>query len=131
MLEDSSFYNNILTRQLERYTKAIGEDKNVEFQIQGYTSPTDFLRNMKEDIDIAFVDYYLGNGVTGAQILKQVRKIAKNCKVIIISQSESVKASLLTLKEGAKDFIHKDRDALLKSCLIVEEVLNEKLLNAG
>jgi len=127
VVEDNSFYNNVLTRQLKNYTDAIAQDKDVEFEIQSYTSAADFVRNLKEDIDVVFLDYYLGNGVNGLYIIKQIKKLCKDCKIIIISQSQSLNAGVLTLNEGAHDYIYKDKNALSKSCLIMEEIVNEKL----
>ncbi|MFZ5554398.1 MAG: response regulator [Bacteroidota bacterium] len=130
VLEDSSFYNNILTRQLEYYTNAIAMDKKCEFNIQSFTSSVDFVRNLQPDIDIAFVDYYLGNGVTGSQIIREIKKVCKNCKIIIISQSRSMRTGTMTLTEGAKDYIYKDKHALSKSCFIVEDIVNDRLMRS-
>ncbi len=127
ILEDSNFYNNLLTRQLEKYTNAIAMDKKCDFEIRSFTSPPDFVRNLEVDTDIAFVDYYLGNGITGSEIIKKIKLHCKDCKIIIISQSQSVKASILTLNEGAKDYVYKDNYALSNSCFIVEDIVNEKL----
>jgi len=127
VLEDSNFYNNILMKQLQNYTSAIGADKGCSFDIQSYTNASDFLRNLSSDTDIAFVDYYLSDGKNASDILKKIKQKCDNCRVIIISQIENIKTSLETIKEGAYDFIHKDQFALTRICNLVEDLINERL----
>jgi DNA-binding NtrC family response regulator len=127
ILEDDGFYNNMFMKYLSNYTDEIALDYKIEIEISSFTNYEDFLRNLKPDVDISFVDFYLGHGKTGLDIIKEIKKISANCKIVIISQSMGVSASLLTLNEGATDFIHKDKDAFTKSCHLVEAVINDKL----
>ena len=126
VLDDSHFYNKLLTKQIENYTKNIEYDKEYKFTIESYVHSDDFLRNLKEDIDIAFVDYYLGEGVTGSDMIKQIKKQCKNCKVIIISKARNVKTTLDTVSEGAMAFIYKDKNALARACFFVDHIASNK-----
>lgn len=127
ILEDNEFYNNLLTRQLQNYTNAIAEDKGYTIEIQSYTNAFDCLRNMKEDTDVALVDYYLGESKNGLDVLKLIKQKCPACRVVIMSQVKNMKTSFETLNEGAFTFIYKDRDALMEACHLVEDVLNERL----
>ncbi|MGZ3903502.1 MAG: response regulator [Bacteroidia bacterium] len=127
VLEDSDFYNMLLTRQLENYTGAIAADKNCSFEIQSYTNVNDCIRNINYDTDIAFVDYYLSDNKNALDILKTIKQKCKNCRIIIISQVKNIRTSFQTLKEGASNFICKDRFALTESCLLVEDLVNERM----
>jgi DNA-binding NtrC family response regulator len=127
VLEDNEFYNTLLSRQLENYTSAIAEDKGYDIEIQSYTNPSDCIRNIKEDTDVAIVDYYLGDNKNGLEVLRQIKQKSPDCRVVIISQVENMKTSFETLNEGAFTFIYKDRDALMEVCHLVEDVLNERL----
>jgi DNA-binding NtrC family response regulator len=127
VLEDSDFYNNLLTRQLENYTGALAVDKDCTFDIQSYTNVNDCMRNLSPETDIAFVDYYLSDNKNALDILKKIKQKCQDCKVVIISQVKNIKTSLQTLKEGASDFITKDRFALTKSCYLVEDLVNQRL----
>lgn len=127
IVEDNEFYNHLLTRQLQNYTDAIAEDKGYVFDIQSYTNASDCLRNMKEDTDVALVDYYLGDSTNGLEIMKQIKEKSPGCRVVIISQVKNMKTSFETLNEGAFTFIYKDRDALLEACHLIEDVLNERI----
>src|ERR1700756_2327568 len=108
VLEDSDFYNNLLTMQLQRYTNNIAADKHCSFEIQSYTNVNDCMRNLNSDTDIAFVDYYLSDSKNALDILKQIKQKCDHCKVIVISQVKNIKTSLQTIKEGAVEFICKD-----------------------
>lgn len=127
VLEDSEFFNNLLTRQLEQYTSMLAMERNCRFEIQSYTSPADCLRNLKNNTDIAFVDYYLGNGVTGFDVLKKIRQKCWDCKVIIISQAKNLKTKAISVSEGVMDFIFKDVNALPRSCFILEDIVNSRI----
>lgn len=127
ILEDNDFYNNLLTRQLQNYTDAIAEDKGYEFEIQSFTNASDCIRNLKPDTDVAIVDYYLGESKNALDIIKVVKQKCPGCKVIVISQVKNMKTSFETVNEGAMTFIYKDRDALMQSCVLVEEILNERM----
>lgn len=127
VLEDNDFYNNLLTRQLENYTGEIAHDKGYGFDISSFTNATDFIKNFKQDTDIAFIDYYLGESKNGMDVLKIIKQKSPGCKVVIISRENNMKTSFQTLNEGAYTFICKDQNALMESCHLVEEVINDRL----
>jgi response regulator of citrate/malate metabolism len=125
VLEDNEFYNRLLTKQLQNYTSIITAQKNYNFDILSYTSPVDCVTNFKPDTDIAFIDFYLGNSITGLEIIRKIKEVSPTCKVIIISQVRNAKTSFQTLAEGALEYIFKDKNALARSCFIVEDIINE------
>ena len=67
--------------------------------------------------------YYLGD-ITGLEIIKKIKEKCPDCKIIIISQVRNVKTTRATLAEGALEYIFKDRNALARSCFIVEDIIN-------
>lgn len=127
VLEDSEFYNNILSKKLQNYIKPISIDKEYSFEIQSYTNLNDCLYNLTPDTDIAFVDFYLGDSKNALYVLRKIKQKCANCKVVVISQSKNSMTELQTINEGAIDFITKDNDALMRSCFIAEDIINERL----
>jgi DNA-binding NtrC family response regulator len=125
ILEDSAFYNSVLTRQLRNYTDTLAIEKGYHFDIHSYTTTTDYLRNLEPDTDIAFVDYYLGQGVTAKEIMQEIKKKCDHCEVVVLSQERSVKTAHQTISDGAFEFIYKDIYALPKSCFAVENIINK------
>ncbi len=127
VLEDNDFYNTVLTRQLQNYVGNIALDKGFEFNIHSYTNPTDCVKNLKPETDVAIVDYYLGDSKNASDIIKVIKQKCLDCKVIIISRVKNIKTSYQTLNEGAVSFIYKDRGALIQSCMLVEDIINQRL----
>ncbi len=123
VLEDNEFYNRLLTKQLQNYTDIIAAQKNYSFEVSSYLHAVDCLTNFKADTDVAFIDYYLGD-ITGLEIIKKIKEKCPDCKIIIISQVRNVKTTRATLAEGALEYIFKDRNALARSCFIVEDIIN-------
>lgn len=128
VVDDSEFYNMLLTRQLENYTMGIQLESDMDFSIESYTSAETCMAKIKDDINIAFVDYYLGNGVTGSDVMRKIKQRSRNCKVIILSQTYSIKTALKTITEGAVEFILKDKLALSKCCFLVDDFVKGKLV---
>lgn len=126
IIEDNEFYNQLLTRQLKNYIEPIADDNRFYFEINSYTNPFDCLRNLKSDTDIAFIDYYLGDSVTGIDIMKTIKQKSPDCNVIILSRVKSTRTSLLSLLAGASEFIFKDMQALTRSCYIAEEIIQSR-----
>ena len=124
ILEDSEIFNEMLTRQIEHYATILAMEKNCRFEIQSYTSPDDFIRNLKNDTDIAFVDYYLENGITGSDMIQKIRERCWDCKVVIVSQIRNIKTISIPLSDETIDFVFKDTNVLSKCCFILEDIVN-------
>jgi DNA-binding NtrC family response regulator len=127
VLEDSEFYNKLLTRQLFIYTESITTNKGCTFDIQSYTNAVECFDNIQPDIDVAFIDYFLCGSVNAHDIISHIKSKCPFCRIIIISEKETVQTAIQTIIDGASDFIYKGRGALLRSCFIVDEVINLRL----
>lgn len=127
IIEDNEFFNQLLTTRLKNYIYPIADDQHFDLEVYSYTNPKDALRNLKDDTDIVFLDYYLGGSVTGMEIMKRIKKVTDSCNVVIISQVKSLQTSLVTLLEGASEFILKDKNAITKSCYVAEEMIYKRL----
>jgi DNA-binding NtrC family response regulator len=127
VIEDNEFFNQLLTTRLKNYIYPIADDQNFQLQVHSYTNPKDALLNMESDTDIVFLDYYLGDSVTGMEVMKKFQKGCESCSVVIVSQVKSLQTSLVTLLEGASEFILKDKNAITKSCYIAEEMIYKRL----
>lgn len=126
VLDDSDFYNRLLTRQLESYTRAISKATDFKFSIESYAHADDCIRNLKFDTDIAFLDYYLGNGVTAQDVIREIRKNCNNCKVVVVSKTRNAFTEGKSLEQGASAFLFKlDKYTLQKSCFFVDELVDD------
>ena len=127
VLEDNEFYNSILTMQIQHFTQIFSSENDCKFEIESYTSVNDCMRNLKEDTDIAFLDYYLGYGITATDVSQKIKRTCKNCCVVIISRSKGFISNLKVFREGALEFIQKDAHTFSKICHIIEDVVSGEL----
>lgn len=122
-LEDSEFYNLLLRRHLQAYTKPIAETLGIVIDVQTYTQISDFMRNLSPETRIVLLDYYLGGHHNGEQVLKEMRRMGHDCKVILLTQCYDERIAGRVLDAGADEVIFKDRSALQRTALVVESML--------
>ncbi len=128
VLEDNTFYNKLLSNQIESFAKQLAEEKNCDVEVLSYTDVDDFLNDLDYTMDAVILDYYLGKGFTALDVIKKIRLYAKCCKVAVMSQAQNVFTSLHTLKLGASGFISKsDKYAIPRACFFVEDAMRSKL----
>ncbi len=127
IIDDNEFYSQLLAVRLKNYIYPIAEDKHFELDVKSFTDPYEGLKKMDRDTDIVFLDYYLGPYTNGQTIMKRIKKHCSSSNIVIISQVKSLQTSLVTLLEGASEFILKDRHAFTRSCYVAEEMIYNRL----
>ena len=126
VLEDSEFFNSVLTKTLTNYLEILSEEKGFKYDIQSFTSVKDFIRNLKSDTDVVFMDYYMGGGLTAPSVISWMKPVCNNCKIIVVSQSNDGALKQKVYSEGAAEFITKSKDSLFRACIVMEEIIYEK-----
>jgi CheY-like chemotaxis protein len=126
VLEDNEFYNSMLTKQLDYCAKKYEVVHDYVYDITSFTSPKDCLRNLKEDINIAFLDYYLGDGITAMDVIKEIKKKSPDCKIIVFSRLENEQITNDIIANGALEFLVKDKNAFIQSGHILEDIVTGK-----
>ena len=127
VVDDSDFFNNILTKQLNSYTQKLSMGNNLHYEIHSYVHPDDFMRNLAINFDIIILDFFLGKGVTAQQLMKNIFEQSHHTKVAIVSQTKNVHTSLVSLRKGAIAFIKKDHEVLENVSYFVEDLGNNTL----
>ena len=128
VVDDSEFYNRILTKQVEDFVKSLGLKNNQMFQVQSFLHAEDFESNLSSKFDIVLLDYFLGNGKTGHVVLERIKEFSPKSRVAIISQVKNIHTNLVSITKGANAFIEKDSQTLSRVCFFIEDVLNNKIL---
>lgn len=123
VMEDNEMYNSLLTKKLQLYTQTLSVDTNYTFEIFSYVSLADFIKNLDEDADIVFLDYFLVKNITALDIYNKVKETCKNCKIFIISRTRDTNIINKVFENGIDDFIFKDKYALAHSCYLVKRVV--------
>lgn len=98
ILEDDRWYGTMLDHFLSL---------NPDYSVKRFETAKDFFNALHENPDVITLDYSLAD-TDGEQVLKKIKTIAPDTKVIIVSGQEDVGTALKLLKAGAFDYIVKD-----------------------
>lgn len=128
LVEDSDFFNTVMTKSITNHADEITfNNHDILIEVKSYTHATDFIKELDEDLDLVFLDYYLDNGYNGQQVIKLIKQKCRNCKIIVMSQNRNKETVLETAKNGATEFIDKDNYTFTRACIFMEDVLKSKL----
>jgi len=128
IIDDSVFYNRLVTHQLKNYVKALEIDYGFGFEIQSYTDAKEFENNLTSNLDFVFTDYFLGDHKTAKDIIALTQSNCNACTVVVISQIRNTETSIDTLEQGAAKFILKDKKTLEKTCFFLTDFLTKPSL---
>jgi DNA-binding NarL/FixJ family response regulator len=123
VIEDNEMYNALLTKKLQQYTESLSLDTNYTFEVSSFTSLPDFIRNIKEDIDIVFMDYFLVKNITALDILAKIKQICNDCRIFVVSRTEDKDIIHKIYENGIDDFIFKDKYALAHCCFLLKKAV--------
>jgi CheY-like chemotaxis protein len=95
VVEDNEYYNNLIYNALQQSTHFIQQKVNYKLVLHSFVDSGECIRkiNSHEFINndlIAFVDYYMGNGITGAQIINLLKKENSNAMAVMLTQSKTL-----------------------------------------
>ncbi len=127
ILDDSDFYNHLITKQISSYAEALSTYHNAVITIESFTDHLKFKKYLQANLDVVILDYYLGGGYTALDMLHEIENASPDCQVLVLSQQRNMFTAHRTITEGASQFIHKsDKYALPKACFFIENQLSKK-----
>ncbi len=127
IVDDDDFYNKLLTKHIDNELSKLSIIHGFGYEIKSFTSCKDCTLNYDNDTSLIFTDYYLGNGYNASYLLEFIKRRSAKCKVVVISQVESVQTALSTLLSGAYDFFRKDANLFLKCRDLAATVITDNL----
>ncbi len=128
ILEDDDFYNKLLSRFLEQELKNTALIKRFTVEINSYTSFKDCSRNFDNNTTLLFTDYYLRDGYSASHMIDFIKYRCSDCKVVVLSQVQTIQTSICTILQGAYEFIVKDKKTLFQCKDLAETIILEKLI---
>ncbi len=95
VVEDNEYFNNLLSKVLQQSIRSDHAGKNYKLVLHSFTDSLECVKKIKsrelENMDtIAFVDYYMGNGINGAHIIKLLKEQNHDTMTILLSQSKAI-----------------------------------------
>ena len=100
IVEDDRWYGTMLEHFLSL---------NPDYSVKRFEVTKDFFNSLHEIPDVVTLDYSLAD-TDGETVLKKIKSVSPETKVIIISGQEDVGTALKLLKAGAFDYIIKDEE---------------------
>ena len=128
VVEDSEFYNAIITRQIQRVLNSIDKLRDTEFELIRYLDVnycvTDIQSNKFDGVmTIAFLDHYLSQAMNGLKLSKMIKSINKTNKVILLTQSNDFNLWKKLRRSQGLESLHKDEFTPSKCRDILEKIL--------
>lgn len=106
VLEDDEWYNKLLVHSISL---------NPDYQIHSFFSAAEFFKNLSQKPDVVTLDYRLPD-TNGKEVLEKIKSMSPDTEVIVISEQENIETAVNLLKNGAYDYLVKEkniRDRLL------------------
>jgi len=129
VVEDNEYYNSLLSRTLQKSGDNLQLKHDCMVKIHSFTDANECINMIRSgelgnsDI-IAFVDYYIGNGITGGHIVRLLKNHNAGSQVLLMSQSKAIAEKE---KSGQHDFfILKDGFAPAICRLYLEQFIDNK-----
>jgi len=104
VVEDDPIFSKVMKFKLE-------EEGNYEVTM--FSSAEEFLKNLDLRPDIVTIDYTLP-GLSGLELLKRIADFSQDITPIILSAQEDVEVVVQAYKNGAKDYIIKNDNAIVE-----------------
>src|ERR1051325_8331907 len=125
--EDDPYYNRVLTK----YVKMVcteGNYPDITFDIRSFKSGKECMANLDADTQILVLDYFLDSyddfPYTGFDLIKQVNRECKNCRVIVVSGQHNVTVTTELFKNGIYDYVDKDYMPAKRLSKAINNILN-------
>ncbi len=96
VVEDNIYYNILLSNALQQSIHFVKKEVKYQLVLQSFVDARMCMQKLesdefrKNDI-IAFVDYYVGDGITGSSIINKLKNQNSHTQAILLSQSKEVK----------------------------------------
>lgn len=129
VVEDNEYYNNLIFNALQQSIHFVGKTLNLRLILHSFTDSLDCLKKIescefKNNDVVAFVDHNAGNGISGAQIIRLLKKINANTLAVLLSQSPSVEER--SIQNNYDFYVIKDTFAPALCRLFMDQYIENK-----
>ena len=121
IVEDDSMYRQLMFRKLS---------SNPEFTVRTFEKAEDLLDEGELNPSVLFIDILLPE-ISGAQLLQLIRKKNKEVPVAITSGQSDIGLAMELLRNGADEYIVKDKNSLNNAWNFAMKIFSEKEAGSG
>jgi len=131
VVEDNEYYNNLIFNALQQSTHFVKRKMKYKLVLHSFVDSFDCMKKIesREFIDndvVAFVDYNMDNGISGAQIIRLLKKENNNTLAVLLSQSRSVEER--SIQNNYDFYVIKDTFAPALCRLYLDQYIENKFL---
>ena len=129
VVEDNEYYNDLIFNALQQSIHFV--QQKYRLVLHSFVDSSDCMRKIeeKEFIDndvVAFVDCKMDNGISGAQIIKLLKRENSNTLAVLLSQSRAIEER--SLQNNYDFFVIKDTFAPALCRLYLDQFIENKFL---
>lgn len=129
IVEDNEYYNNLIFNALQQSIHFVKKKLKYKLILHSFTHSSECIekiesRKFTENDVVAFVDHKMDNGVTGAHIIKLLKKVNSNTLAVLLSASKSVEDR--SLQNNYDFFVIKDIFAPALCRLYLDQFIENK-----
>jgi hypothetical protein len=131
VIEDNEYYNNLILNALRQSVHFIQPKMQYQMVLHSFIDSSYFMKQIEshefiENNVIAFVDQFMGNGISGSQIIKKLKK--ENCNTLAILLSQSPDIEERTTQKNYDFCVIKDTFAPALCRLYLDQFIENKFL---
>jgi CheY-like chemotaxis protein len=131
VVEDNEYYNNLIFNALQQSAHFFQQEVNYHLVLHSFIDSHECMqtiesREFMDDDVIAFVDYNMGNGITGSQIIRLLKKENSNARAVLLSQSTYIEEK--NTNNNYDFFVIKDTFAPALCRLYLDQYIENKFL---
>ena len=112
IVEDDDVYLKVIKHKLDEYKLN---------NLRTYHTGKECLEEIRKHPNYLILDFSLPD-LNGLDVLREVKKVSRNTRVIMLTALEDQTVAKKCLQEGAYDFIIKNEEGLLKLESILEKI---------
>jgi hypothetical protein len=131
VVEDNEYYNNLIFNALQQSTHFVKTKMKFKLVFHSFIDSSVCLhkiesREFVNDDIVAFVDHNVGNGISGAQIIKSLKRANNNTLAVLLSQSQTIEER--SFQNNYDFFVIKDIFAPALCRLYLDQYIENKFL---
>lgn len=131
VVEDNEYYNSLIFNALQQSIHFVQTDVKYKLILHSFVDSADCMRKIEshefiENDVIAFVDSKMDNGISGAQIIKLLKKGNSNTLAVLLSQSRLLDEKCI--QNNYDFYVIKDTFAPALCRLYLDQFIENKFL---
>lgn len=127
VLDDNAFFVQVFQQHLQFHINRNPELRQ-QVRVKGFTDYLEFLRNINPEVDLTFLDFYLGYGVNAFGLLSDVTRYDFQSSIVVMSEMQNFAPLAGTLEEYIDAFIPKDAAFIPHSLRYLDQAVSQRKL---